>query len=140
MPVPSWVEDLMDLFSSAYTDERGLMVIAIDGQGKISQGHPVIADFGDILPFLRHFGMHEFVDDQLDKAELCLRNGLYVRNNRVRLFLNHDWLLGLLDLYRQTGPALSVAGTALPPGTLITCQSGACVNPVSSSLSTAGHD
>ena len=99
---PSWIVDLGKHFCSTYLDDRGLLVISIGADRSIIRAEPVIGDFGDILPFLWHFGMQDFVDSQLKRAHKRLRDGLYVRDGRIRLFLNHDWLLGLLDIYRQT--------------------------------------
>ena len=98
---PEWISKLQDLFLSVYMGDQDVLVTAIDSNGSVVNDEPIIADFGDILPFLWHYGMHDFVEEQLRHATPFLRDGLYVRNGRLRLFSNHDWLLGLLDLYRQ---------------------------------------
>ncbi|HEY6816352.1 MAG TPA: hypothetical protein VI168_12490 [Croceibacterium sp.] len=65
---------------------------------------PLIADFGDVLPFMARFGETAFALDQVERAREHLSNGLYREpNGRVRLFSNHDWLLGLIELHELTG-------------------------------------
>ena len=76
-------------------------MISVHADGSPLRSVPVIADFGDVLPFLEHAGERAVVDEQLRLASPHLWRGLYRREGRVRLFLNHDWLLGLLDLARQ---------------------------------------
>lgn len=100
--LPAWVCELQEHFTSTYLDDHGMMMINMNRDGSADFSEPVIADFGDILPFLWHLGMHDFVESQLKLARGRLVDGLYVRNGRTRLFLNHDWLLGLIDLYRQS--------------------------------------
>lgn len=100
--VPEWVSVLQNNFRSSYLGEHGIMVTNLNYDGSTDIAEPVIADFGDILPFLWYFGMHDFVNEQLQLAKGELSDGLYVSNGRTKLFFNHDWLLGLLDLYRQS--------------------------------------
>lgn len=75
---------------------------------------PVYADYGDIVPFLLHFGEKELVRTQLDRALSHVDGGIFSHEGSTRLFFNHDWLLGLLDAYRQTedDSYLEVAKTA----------------------------
>ncbi|MEM6328247.1 MAG: hypothetical protein AAF791_14120 [Bacteroidota bacterium] len=99
---PAWVSEIVDRFrAGAYSREDGLLMISVEADGTPRRRVPVIADFGDVLPFLEAFGAPEIVDEQLRLAEPHLWHGLYQRDGRVRVFLNHDWLLGLLDLARQ---------------------------------------
>lgn len=100
---PEWIGKLLQLFPTVYTGRQGVLVTAIDTDGRPVDDEPIIADFGDILPFLWHYGARDFVAAQLQHAAPFLREGLYLRHGRLRLFSNHDWLLGLLDLYRQSG-------------------------------------
>ena len=102
-PLPNWVGFLQSQFETTYINNHGMMIISMTGDGIVDLAEPVIADFGDILPFLWKLGMHDFVTKQLELATAKLDNSLYVRDGRTRLFLNHDWLLGLIDLYRQNG-------------------------------------
>lgn len=100
---PIWVAETLDRCHSVYLNSKGLLITAIDSNGAILDAEPLIADFGDILPFLWFFGLQDFVRDQLDRARPYLLEGLYRQRDRVHLFYNHDWLLGLLDLHRQSG-------------------------------------
>lgn len=101
-PHLKWVEDIVSRCSNHYIDEEGILVTCFDGRGRVIDDEPLIADFGDVLPFLWHFGAHDFVTDQLHRAPRYLDRGLYKQYGRVRLFSNHDWLLGLLTVYRQS--------------------------------------
>ncbi|HIL56633.1 MAG TPA: hypothetical protein EYG39_01830, partial [Rhodothermales bacterium] len=98
---PAWVQETVHRFRTAYRREDGLLMISVHPDGSAHRRVPVIADFGDVLPFLEELGASDVVDEQLALAEPHLWNGLYRRDGRVRLFLNHDWLLGLLELARQ---------------------------------------
>ena len=98
-----WVTDIVSRCSNHYIDADGILVTCFDGRGRVLDDEPLIADFGDVLPFLWHFGAHEFVTDQLQRAPRYLDRGLYKQYGKVRLFSNHDWLLGLLSVYRQSG-------------------------------------
>jgi hypothetical protein len=89
-------------FHRSYIGPQGVLVTAVDSHGRITDGEPLIADFGDALPFLASFGEVEFALEQVERASPWLRGGLYVREGRIRVFFNHDWLLGLLSLYRIT--------------------------------------
>ena len=98
---PAWIEPIVRHFGSTYRRPDGLLMISVDPEGAPVRDTPVIADLGDILPFLDAFGEHAIVDEQLELAKAHLWRGLYQRDGRVELFLNHDWLLGLLDLARR---------------------------------------
>lgn len=100
---PEWVQNIVHRFRSDYRREDGLLMISVLPDGRPHRKVPVIADFGDILPFLEELGESHVVDEQLRLSKPHLWNGLYQRDGRVRLFLNHDWLLGLLELARQRG-------------------------------------
>lgn len=102
-PEIPWVKAHMDLFPSIYLGDHGMMITNMNADGSADIDEPVVADFGDILPFLWYFGMHEFSIDQIEKTSDWCRKGLYISEGRTRLFFNHDWLLGLIDLYRQSG-------------------------------------
>jgi hypothetical protein len=96
-------ESVTSRFRRYYVGPHGVLVTAVDSDGRIIDGEPLIADFGDVLPFLATFGEVEFALEQVESASPWLRGGLYVRGGRIRAFFNHDWLLGLLSLYRITG-------------------------------------
>ncbi len=100
---PSWVSELKEHFLATYLGDHGMMITNMNSDGTADENEPVVADFGDILPFLWYFGMHDFVEKQLQLSKDWLDDGLYVSNGRTKLFFNHDWLLGLIDLYRQSG-------------------------------------
>ena len=96
----SWINNIIHNFQSSYL-ENNIIISKINTKGVIIDHEPLIADFGDILPFLNFFGLSQFATTQIQTAKNFLWHGLYKTNNRVNLFNNHDWLLGLLDLYRQ---------------------------------------
>lgn len=81
----------------------GILVTAIDTEERIINPKPIISDYGDILPFLYHFGDKDFVYDLLNAAKPLLVDGLYHRPGRPLLAQNHDWIFGLLELYRMSG-------------------------------------
>jgi hypothetical protein len=63
---------------------------------------PLVADLGDTAPFLAALG---HPDEAIDLARRCrpfLRDGLFTSGNVVRLFDNHDFLLGLLEIHSAT--------------------------------------
>lgn len=97
---PEQIEVILDAFEQFYCNEAGLIVIGLDSSGAIINETPVIADFGDILPFLYLFGRRQFVRQQLHLAQPYLWHGLYQRAGRVQTLFNHDFLLGLIDLYQ----------------------------------------
>ena len=109
---PPWVAPLLARFRGVYRRPDGLLQIAVGPDGASVRDVPLIADFGDVLPFLDALGAHDIVDEQLRLAEPHLWRGLYRRDGRVRLFLNHDWLLGLFELGRTRPAALRMARQA----------------------------
>jgi hypothetical protein len=100
--MPEWVVAVFARLP-AYVNESGVLISTLDADGSIADAAPLVSDFGDVLPYLWHFGQREFVGRQLELAKPHLCQGLFTWRNRTRLFLNHDWLLGLLDLHRQSG-------------------------------------
>lgn len=101
-PPAIWVREIVTRCCNRYVDAGGMLVTSFDGRGRVIDDNPLIADFGDVLPFLWYFGAHEFVTNQLRHTSPFLNAGLYEQHGRVRLFSNHDWLLGLLSLYQQS--------------------------------------
>ena len=106
---PPWVESILAHCESTYLGTHDVLVTTLDRDGAITDGEPLVADFGDILPFVWRFGLHGFVYDQIRCAAPFLTQGLYRRDGRVTLFYNHDWLLGLLELHRQSKDAKFLA-------------------------------
>jgi hypothetical protein len=98
-----WIERTLDRFVDHYVDADGLLITTLDSDGVILDPTPLIADFGDVLPFLAKFGRRDFVDHQIEAAEPHLASALFRNRGRIRLFDNHDWLLGLLELHELTG-------------------------------------
>lgn len=100
-----WVERTLARFHAHYLGEHGLIVTTIDGDsGAITDNEPLIADFGDVLPFLARFGDTAFALDQVARARSRIGGGLYREaDGGIRLFTNHDWLLGLIELHELTG-------------------------------------
>ncbi|MFC0242368.1 hypothetical protein [Rhodopseudomonas telluris] len=98
-----WIDRTLDRFNDNYVDADGMLITTLDSNGTIVDPTPLIADFGDVLPFLAKFGRREFVDRQIVAAEPHLTSALFRNRGRIRLFDNHDWLLGLLELHELTG-------------------------------------
>ncbi len=100
-----WIARTVARFKDHYIGPHGLIVTTIDARsGAAIDAEPVIADFGDVLPFLARFGEADFALDQVARAKDRLSHGLYREpDGRVRLFTNHDWLLGLIELFELTG-------------------------------------
>ncbi|MDZ4363993.1 hypothetical protein [Brevundimonas sp.] len=98
-----WVERVLDRCETRYLNEAGILATALDGEGRLSDPTPLLADFGDVLPFMSRLGRTEFVDRQMALARPLLSDALYAQGGRLRLFDNHDWLLGLLELHAVTG-------------------------------------
>lgn len=98
-----WVERTLDLCVGRYVGPDGLLVTALAADGTLVDPTPLIADFGDVLPFLAQFGRHDFVTQQIEAARPHLSNSLFRNQGRIRLFDNHDWLLGLLELHEIAG-------------------------------------
>tara|TARA_R110002110_G_scaffold54639_4_gene156689 strand:- start:11768 stop:13069 length:1302 start_codon:yes stop_codon:yes gene_type:complete len=101
----SWVDQTVARFQSQYIGSDGLIISALQGNGAIADATPLIADFGDVFPFLHAWNCNAFIEQQISKASAYLKKDLFEHNGFVSLFLNHDWLLGLLELYRLTGNA-----------------------------------
>lgn len=104
-PGTGWVEQTLELCVSRYLGADGLLVTALGADGGIVDPTPLIADFGDVLPFLARLGRVDFVERQIALARPHLSDALFRHRGRVRLFDNHDWLLGLLELHQATGDA-----------------------------------
>ena len=100
---PLWVEKIFHRCASSYLGTDGVLVTSVYSDGSVKDATPMVADLGDLLPFAKYFNLEECIPDQITAAEQYLEHGLFKFNGKVELFFNHDWLLGLLDLYRQTG-------------------------------------
>jgi uncharacterized protein YyaL (SSP411 family) len=97
-----WIELTLDRFLDNYIGAEGLLITTLGSDGTILDPTPLIADFGDVLPFLAKFGLRDFVEHQIEAAEPHLASALFSNRGRIRLFDNHDWLLGLLELHELT--------------------------------------
>lgn len=100
---PPWAEQVLDRLTRRYRGADGLLLTALDERGQVLDAEPLIADFGDVLPYLAYFGCADAALDQVRRAQPYLWRGLYRRRGRVQAFFNHDWLVGLIELYRLTG-------------------------------------
>lgn len=93
------VNEILDHLKNSYIGSHGVLVTQIDGHtGEVLDNTPLVADFGDVLPFAAMLGEKRFVRGQIDAAQAFLRDGLYVENGVIQAFYNHDYLLGLIDL------------------------------------------
>lgn len=112
---PPWVVRQLDLLKTTYCrSDDGLLVSEIDATGTITNSSPIVPDFGDILPFLAYAGEGAFALRQIEAARRYLSDGLFLADGRVCLFLNHDWLLGLVDVGQmlQSEPLIDLAKQA----------------------------
>lgn len=92
----------VDRLGRSWRRSDGVFATAYRGDACVD-ATPLVADLGDTVPFLVRFGL---VDAALEQAQLSRRHlwhGLFCWQGRVRLFDNHDFLLGLLDLFDATG-------------------------------------
>lgn len=93
------VHEILHHLKNSYIGPHGVLVTQIDGHtGKILDNTPLVADFGDVLPFAAMLGEKRFVRSQIDAAQPFLRDGLYAEGGVIHAFYNHDYLLGLIDL------------------------------------------
>lgn len=98
---PEWVHAVFYHCKNNYIGDDGVLLTSLTQQGLPLNQMPMIDDFGDLLPFAWHFGERSFIDEQLSHAYQYLERGLFKYEGKIKLFHNHDWLLGLLDIYRQ---------------------------------------
>lgn len=105
LQLPDRVHAICQRFQTIYLGSHGLIVTALGHDGQILDAEPLIADFGDVLPFLAYFGHTDFALAQVRIARPFLWHGLYRRDGQVLAFYNHDWLLGLVELYQLTNQA-----------------------------------
>lgn len=97
-----WVEEIFRHCDTTYTNDDGVLVTSIYVDGSIKDATPMVADYGDLLPFANHFGFESITRHQIERSKSYIQSGLFKYDDKIELFFNHDWLLGLLDLYRQT--------------------------------------
>jgi hypothetical protein len=102
-PDLAWVNTTLDLIEQRYVGGAKILVTELNGDGVITDPEPLVADFGDVLPFLQRYGRNDFAREQMLQTGPYLTGGLYRSGGRLKLFSNHDWLLGLLELHRATG-------------------------------------
>lgn len=94
-------EFIINQFKDTY-NVNNLWRIEFDINGECINNNPALPDFGDISPFLIMFNQKEIVKEQFNAAKKFISNGLYTGHGYGGLFYNHDWLLGLIDAFRQT--------------------------------------
>lgn len=114
-----WVDQTIARFQSQYIGPDGIIITALHGNGTIADATPLIADFGDVFPFLHAWNCDAFIEQQISKAEAHLKEDLFEHTGFVSLFLNHDWLLGLLELHRLTGNAAYIERATRASHTII---------------------
>jgi hypothetical protein len=103
-------ERIIALLTSSFVLPNGALAMKRE-HGAVLPYH-VFCDFGDIAPFLLHFGKTDFVAGQLQILERTLRHGVLVSEfptlgvrGWVKSYEYTDLLLGLLDVH-QTNPEL----------------------------------
>lgn len=96
------IEKILHHFKSTY-DIDGIWRSSFSGMtGECIDQKPLIDDFGDVSPLLLKYGETKLVKRHFDNSKLFLDGGLFCYKNEIKLFDNHDWLLGLIDAYRQS--------------------------------------
>ena len=95
------IEVIINHFKDTYNIDN-LWRIEFNINGVCINSNPALPDFGDISPFLIMFNKKKIVKNQFNAAKKYISNGLYIGHGGKGLFYNHDWLLGLIDAYRQT--------------------------------------
>ncbi len=90
-------------FERLYRGPSGLFGTEADIHGHLTDSTPVLADFGDIQPFLWAIGKRNEALEQIHLADPFLVGGLVARGNQIFAADNHDWLLGLVELARLSG-------------------------------------
>lgn len=95
------IKAIIKHFNDTYNVDN-LWRIEFNIHGQCINNNPALPDFGDISPFLIMFNQKEIVKDQFNAAKKHISNGIYIGHGGKSLFYNHDWLLGLIDAYRQT--------------------------------------
>ncbi|WP_273144019.1 hypothetical protein [Oceanicaulis alexandrii] len=98
---PAWVAEQIAFIIARCLRPDGLLGTELDGELNLVNAKPLVCDLGDVLPLLLHFGEEEFCREQIRLAQGFLDGGLYKEDGQIRLFLNHDWLLGLVELGRE---------------------------------------
>lgn len=95
-------QEIINHFKETYLID-GLWRTKVDSvTGECIDFKPLIDDFGDASPFLIQYGEKELVKTHFKNSSKFLDNGLFKYKGEIMLFDNHDWLLGLIDAYRQT--------------------------------------
>lgn len=96
------IEEILNHFKNTY-NIGGVWKSSFSGiTGECIDQKPLLDDFGDVSPFLIQYGEKELVKNHFDNSKPFIEGGLFCYNNEIKLFDNHDWLLGLIDAYRQT--------------------------------------
>lgn len=113
------VQEVCARCEEAYVGEHGLLVSVVAPDGRVLDDAPLIPDFGDVLPYLAVFDHAEFALQQVERARPHLWRGLYAPRGVVHAFLNHDYLLGLTELFRITGDERCLEAAREAAGTLI---------------------
>ena len=95
------IENIINHFKSTYLINNHWR-IEFDINGKCINKNCAIPDYGDISPYLLHFGEEKFVKQMYSNALKKCKNSIYHGHGGGKLFFNHDWLLGLIDSYNFT--------------------------------------
>ena len=87
---------------STYLGPHGLLSTEVNSDGLVTDDEPLIPDAGDVLPYLCLCDKHDIAISQILRATPYLQNGAYVRDGRIPAFFNHDWLIGLVEVFAFT--------------------------------------
>ena len=95
------LDDHLERLTQRWRRDDGMLATVYRGDACIDPT-PLVADLGDFAAFLTEFDRLDIALEQAARARPFLWRGLFEQDGRVRLFENHDYLLGLIDLYQAT--------------------------------------
>lgn len=121
---PCWTADRLEehlgRLERRWRREDGVFATTFRGPDCVDET-PLVADLADVASFLVEFDRTQAALDQARCAQAHVWRGLFALGGRVRLFENHDYLLGLIDLYEATGEAWLREEIDAAVETLVSC-------------------
>ena len=101
-----WLSRVLERLTTNWRREDGMYATVFRGDSVIDDT-PLVADLGDFAPFLAMFGHQDFALALVESTRPHLKHGLFSQSGDIWLFENHDFVLGLVELYTATKePAL----------------------------------
>jgi rhamnogalacturonyl hydrolase YesR len=97
-----FAQRIVELCQTKYVGTDGVLITSLGASGDVEDDTPLVADFGDVLPFLYLYDAEEFATGQVELGKKHLTDGLFAEKGIIKAFSNHDFLLGLIDMYELT--------------------------------------